>query len=253
MTSPRTRLHWREALTILLGLAFLIGAAAVPGRPAENPSIETALDGAVRILITLRWPGQSTPSDVQGSGWTRSCTPARQGGYDVVVATAGHVVDVAGIVVETHLVGIPSVEVVVAYRDGQRFTADPETLRLDRVTDYGEIRIHTQAPRRVLPVGPGGAPLPGAALVAVASPGPLAFGVFSGHLILLAPIPVNGAPKSAWLASIAVAPGASGAPVFDSHGRVVATVIGLVEWAWGGRSAVIVPLPQALAESGGRS
>ena len=253
MTSPRTRPAWREALTILLGMAFLIGAAAVPGRPAEAPSIETALDGAARIFITLRWPGQSTPSDVQGSGWTRSCTPSRRGGYDVVVATAGHVIDIAAIVEETHLVGIPSVEVVVAYRDGQRFTADPERLCLDRVTDYGEIRIHTQIPRQVLSVGSPSALLPGAALVAVASPGPIAFGVFSGHLILRAPIPVNGAPKDAWLASIAVAPGASGAPVFDAHGRVVATVIGLVEWAWGGRSAVIVPLPQALAGNGGRS
>lgn len=88
--------------------------------------------------------------------------------------------------------------------------------------------------------------MPGAALVTVASPGNLKFGVFNGNLILPDAGVVSNAPSGAWLSSIPVAPGASGAPVLDEDGQVVATVVGYVEWSWGGSASVIVALPPSM-------
>lgn len=240
----------RTALTILTLFAVL--TTSVPSLAASSsPFIERALDGAVRIEILLHWPDQE--ADFSGSGWTRSCVPDGQA-YDVIVSTAGHVLDVSELAAEArpNASDAPLVRVVVSYRDavahaGRQLTAGREDLWVDRVHDYGEIRLHSDVPRTVLPAAAGGVSVaPGAALVTVASPGGLKFGVFDGHLILPDATIVSNAPEGAWLSSIPVAPGASGAPVLDENGQVVATVVGFVEWSWGGTASVIVALPPSL-------
>jgi len=125
--------------------------------------------------------------------------------------------------------------------------AGRENLFVDRTSDYGEIRLRSAIPRQILPVGDPLSVWPGASLVAVASPGNLSFGVFQGNLILKDPGPVGDVPQDAWLSSITVAPGASGAPVIDESGAVVATVIGFAQWPCGGSLSalsVLVPLPK---------
>jgi len=249
---------WRShkvasTFVLLSTTAILLWCITAPGLAVSSLSTERLLASAVRISILLSWPGERGGSaDVQGSGWTRLCEPAPAGvgappAYGITVATAAHVLDVDDIAQSFHSKQQPTVKVVVAYRDGQQLMAGRENLFVDRTSDYGEIRLRSAIPRQILPVGDPLSVWPGASLVAVASPGNLSFGVFQGNLILKDPGPVGDVPQDAWLSSITVAPGASGAPVIDESGAVVATVIGFAEWPCGGSLSalsVLVPLPK---------
>ncbi len=198
--------------------------------------------GVVRIHITLT-PSGDLPVDVYGSGWTRACMSTGRG-FSIVIATAGHVVDVDELERSLFNGRRTTVKVVIAFWDGREFPARREDLRVDRIRDYGEIRVLSPLARQVLPVGHSSHVHPGAPLFTVASPGGIIFGVFHGHLILRDPIPVTNAPRGSWLASLQIGPGASGAPVLDVDGAVVGTVVGMVTWKWGTVSAVIVPLSE---------
>jgi hypothetical protein len=80
----------------------------------------------------------------------------------------------------------------------------------------------------------------------VASPAILRFGVFSGHLVMRAPLPIRNCPENAWMTSIHIGPGASGAPVLDAQGNVVATIVALVVFPWGDVPSIVVPIPPTL-------
>lgn len=236
------RRPFRESILLastLLVIALAV-TAAVPPLPAPFLS-DRALAGATRIHVVLAPPGRE-PVDVYGSGWVRSCAfDGRR--WRIVVATAGHVVDVAELENEFHTGAHVPVTVEIIWRDGFVLQADRDALRLDRAHDYGVVRLSSPRPRTAIPVGVPGDVRLGAPLYTVASPGAIGFGLFSGHLILRAPIPVLGAPSTSWLTSLAIGPGASGGPVIGPDGRVVATVVGIVSWRWGGTACVAVPIP----------
>jgi len=224
----------------LLVLALL--QTTVPGFAASFSShnVDLALASAVRIEISLHWPPHEEAS-FSGSGWTRSCQPQGDS-YSLIVATAGHVIDVDALTRVAHPTSTQraSVKVVVIYRDGRQLTADREdALRVDRLRDYGEIAIVSPLPSVVLPVGQEADVYPSSELLSVASPGSLDYGVFIGHLIMKGTPRVRNIPQGAWLTTIEVAPGASGAPVLDERGEVVATVLGCLQW-WRDRSATVV-------------
>jgi len=222
-----------------------LAAAAAPTIAAPPSAVSRALAGTARIDVYLSWPNRGTVN-VHGTGWTRSCSREILG-WSIVVATAGHVIDLADL--EQELGDgkrADDVRVVVSYADGTELVAERDALTVDLVHDYGEVRLSSLYPRPVLPVGRPELTMPGTPLFTVACPGNIRFGLYEGCLTLLPPLPVRGAPENSWLSSIPVGPGASGAPVLDADGQVVATVVGLVNWRWGGGASIIVPLPETV-------
>jgi len=228
----------------LLALLVWLAAAAAPVIAAPPSAVERALAGAARIDVYLSWPDRGT-INVHGTGWTRGCNREILG-WSIVVATAAHVIDLADLERELGD-GEPAerVRVVVSYADGTELVADRDDLSVDLVHDYGEVRLSSLYPRPALPIGHPELTLLGTPLFTVACPGNVRFGLYEGSLTLLPPLPVRGAPETSWLSSIPIGPGASGAPVLDADGQVVATVVGLVNWRWGGSASIIVPLPEA--------
>lgn len=241
--------HWNRVATMAAASWLaLYSTATAFSSPSRSP-VDLALDSAVRLDVVLTWPGRRPQTaEFGGSGWTRACT-ANGRDFELVVATAGHVVDTAELAREarpTASTSNPVVKVVVIYRDGRRYIAGRDDLRVDRVHDYGEVHVLSPIPRTVLPAGEGAAVGSGTPLFTIASPGRLEYAYFDGALMLTSCTMVSNAPQGAWLSSVPVAPGASGAPVMTLDGHVVATVVGLVEWPWGGTASVIVSLPASL-------
>lgn len=243
MQHSGTRLGRERILGFSLLLVVWLAAAAAPVIAAPPSAVKDALAGAVRIDVTLTWPDRD-PVAVHGSGWTRSCTVTATG-WTVVVATAAHVIDLDDLEREVGALTPGEARIVVLYRDGTELVADRNALRLDRIQDYGEVTLRSPRSRPALAVGRPDRVQLGAQLFTVACPGSVRFGLFEGILTLLPPVPVRGAPDSSWLSSIPIGPGASGAPVLDAQGKVVATVVGLVNWRWGGTASIIVPIPEA--------
>lgn len=241
------RYRWAAFALVALLLALLV--STTPGFTSTF-SVERARAAAVRISIVLMWPRLHDVADACGSGWTRSCTPDGGHGYDIVVSTAAHVLDVDDLENEQHPGQRAQVTVLVTYPDGQEFAASRgAAIMLDRVRDYGEVRFHSEVPRPVLLVGDPSADGVGAHLVAIASPGDTAYGTYEGHLITSAAGPLVGLP-AAWLSTVPVSPGASGGCVLDDSGRVVATILGHVSNKAGMQASVLAPLPPAVAEKG---
>lgn len=238
----------RARMGAMAAAAWLAMCSEVLALAADRDPVERALESAVRVEISLDWKGQHAV--FEGSGWTREC---RLDGrvYELVVATAGHVVDVPSLEAEAWPGEHPAatVRVVVDYRDGERLQAGREDLFVDPVHDYAEVHLRSRQPRTVLPTGVAAEVRPGARLVTVASPGSLRFAVFEGCLIDRDATMLANVPSGAWLSSIPVAPGASGAPVFNERGEVVATVVGFVQWPFGLEASVIVALPPMFSGS----
>jgi hypothetical protein len=161
--------------SIILTLALTL--TTVRACLAHSSAVQTTLESAVRIEVTLEWPNEQRAAEFSGSGWTRACIPSADG-FDVVIATAGHVIDVEALNAEArpspHST-TPRVKVVVLYRDGRQYTAGRENLRVDGRHDYGEIRLSSSVSRTVLPAGQAAAVQPGTRLYTIASPGLLTF------------------------------------------------------------------------------
>jgi len=232
----------RMASMLFLTAALLV--CTVPGFTSSF-STQRAQDSAVRISVVLVWPQFRDVSDVCGSGWTRACV-ADGHGWETIVATAAHVLDVDELENAQHPGQRAQVTVLITYRDGQEFAATRGSqMMVDRTRDYGEVRFHSSLPRPVLAVDDPDSLALGAPLTAVASPGNTAYGVYHGELLITGIGALVGLDQG-WLSTVPVAPGASGGPVMDENGRVVATIIGQVDTPAGLHASVLAPLPSAI-------
>lgn len=244
MFRSRNKRCWLLALAVILVFAY----------PA-TADLSQALDASVQVKTYLSLVDEKgntlSTLEVKGSGWTTECIPDGVG-HKIRIRTAAHLVNpehlLGDTVGELWPLSLVHMRYTIRYRDGARYAVGSEGL-LEMDGDSALLEFKTFLPRTTLPNGDPKAVAAGDQLRSIACPGGLLFvahdGVFSANMD---GVGLTREYPGWWLASLHAASGASGAPVINSQGEVVAQVVGRFSWP-GGELAVLQPLNWGVASS----